>query len=44
MIKRVGMHNLYNSNADKVCERKTASHIERQAKAKKADKPAKPNP
>jgi hypothetical protein len=37
------MHNFYKSNAEKLGEWKTASHVERQAKAKKAA-PAKPNP
>ena len=39
------MHNFYKNNAAKLGEWHTASHIERQAKAKKpATPPAKPNP
>jgi hypothetical protein len=37
------MHNFYKSNAEKLGQWKTASHVERQAKTKKAQ-PAKPNP
>ena len=39
------MHNFYRSNAAKMGEWHTASHVERQAKAKKPATPlAKPNP
>ncbi|MEY2521254.1 MAG: hypothetical protein QOF24_3013 [Verrucomicrobiota bacterium] len=38
------MHNFYKSNAAKMGEWHTASHVERQAKTKKAETPAPPKP
>ena len=38
------MHNFYKSNAEKMGEWHTASHVERQTKAKKKDQPDKPTP